>query len=373
MPQDPSQPAEQYGPSITEGIDLHAYWRIVLRRRWLVLPFFAAAVTTLATLRQTRIYDAVCTIIIDVQAPRVLDKDQLQDVMEAGTGGYWYSREYYETQYKVILSRAVAQRVVDRLHLIQNDKFMELDGDSDPAARDSQRLRIDPVKLLLENLRVEPVRESRVARIRFESSDPQLSAQVANTVAEAYIAENLAVRSTTTANASDWLGQQLGDLEAKLDQSGAALFDFKRNHDIVATSWEDRQSMVTQRLTQINEALTRVRVRRAELQARNDAVAEASKAVDAGSTALEALQPIATSSAIQALKIRYLESSAECAELRVKYLTDHPRIESCEGRLALARKGLRRLRAPSATCSVCWMKPRPPRLPSISMSGTTLS
>ncbi len=37
--------------------------------------------------------------------------------MDTGTGGYWYSREYYETQYKVILSELLrsALRIVSDL------------------------------------------------------------------------------------------------------------------------------------------------------------------------------------------------------------------------------------------------------------------
>ena len=58
----------------------------------------------------------------------MLDKDTVQEVVESGSGGYWYSKEFYETQYKVLTSRTVAQRVVDRLQLGQNLKFLGLDG-----------------------------------------------------------------------------------------------------------------------------------------------------------------------------------------------------------------------------------------------------
>src|SRR5262245_31484763 len=102
-----SAPADTLPPAPDEGdpLDLRAYWRTIVRRRWLVIPFFVAAVlvTAIVTLRQTKIYDATCTVIIDLVAPRVLDKE-VQEVVESGSGGYWYSREYYETQYKVITS-----------------------------------------------------------------------------------------------------------------------------------------------------------------------------------------------------------------------------------------------------------------------------
>ena len=110
-PEAPSQAADA-----GDSIDLQAYWRTIVRRRWFLIPFFAVTVlvTAVVTLRMTKIYDATCTIIIDLAAPKVLDKDSVQDVVESGSGSYWFSKEYYETQYEVLTGRAVAQRVVDR-------------------------------------------------------------------------------------------------------------------------------------------------------------------------------------------------------------------------------------------------------------------
>ncbi len=325
-----------------ETIDVRAYWRTIVRRRWLVIPFFVATVlvTTLVTLKQTKIYAATCTIIIDLSAPKVLDSEQMKDVVESGTGGYWYSKEYYETQYKVITSRAVAQRVSDKLALATNLRFLDVDKTQDAAELEKRRLKKDPVEILLKNLKVEPVKDSRVARLRYEDADAALAALIANTWAESYIAENLSVKSVTTQNASDWLEQQLADLERKLDQSGKALFDFKKEHDIVATSWEDRQGMVSQRLTVINDALTKARVRKAELQARNDAIAALGAAVESGGAEAESLDAVAASLVIQQLKLRYSEAQSECADLKVKYLDNHPKLEACAKKLAMAKKAL---------------------------------
>ncbi|HEX9049268.1 MAG TPA: polysaccharide biosynthesis tyrosine autokinase [Anaeromyxobacter sp.] len=325
-----------------DAIDLRAYWRTILRRRWIIIPFFVATVlvTALVTLRQTKIYDATCTLIIDLSAPKVLDSEQMKDVVESGTGGYWYSKEYYETQYKVITSRAVAQRVSDKLALSTNLRFLRIDGIQDSAERERKRLKKDPAEILLDNLKVQPVKDSRVVRLRYEDPDPALAALIANTWAEAYIAENLSVKSVTTQHASDWLEQQLADLERKLDQSGKALFEFKRSHDIVATSWEDRQSMVSQRLTATNDALTKARVRKAELEARNETIAALGAALEHGDAEAASLDAVAASSVIQQLKVRYAEAQTECADLRAKYFENHPKLEACDKKVASAKKAL---------------------------------
>jgi polysaccharide biosynthesis transport protein len=322
-----------------ETIDLRAYWRTIVRRRWLAIPFFLATVLVAAvtTLRQTKMYDATCTIIIDLAAPRVLDDQQMQDVVQSGTGGYWYSREYYETQYKVIASRAVAQRVVDSLGLGTNDAFLGTARIADPDRRKAARAGVDAVGKVASRLKIEPVKDSRVVRLRVEDSNPEMAAMIANAVADAYIAQNLAVRNATTQSASIWLEDQLQDLEAKLGASGKSLFEFKRTHDIVATSWEDRQSMVSQRLTAINDALTKARVKRAELQARVDALRPTA---NGGTPAIEYLDVGADNTVIPQLKMKLQETRLECADLEAKYLEGHPRVVACSERLRLAQGAL---------------------------------
>jgi capsular exopolysaccharide synthesis family protein len=331
-------------PSDDEELDLRAYWRVISRRRWVVASVLAATVflTLLVTLRQTKRYAATTTLIIDISAPRVLNKEQVQDVVDTGTGGYWYSKEYYETQYKVITSRAVAQRVIEKLQLSRDLRFLGLDDLKDQATIEEEVRKIDPVRELQERFTVLPVKDSRVVRIELEDRDPKWAATLANAVAEAYITENLSVRSTTTHNASDWLEQQLADLESKLAKSGDDLFAFKQKHDIVATSWEDRQSMVTQRIVAVNDALTRARVTKAQLEARTEQITSLSDKLDNGEPSSDAFTIVNQSKSVQDLKVRYFEARVDCADLQVAYLKDHPKIVACQTKLAAARDNLTR-------------------------------
>jgi succinoglycan biosynthesis transport protein ExoP len=91
-------------------IDLRDYWKVVLKRRWTVIAFFVIAVTlvTIFTLRQTKIYEAYASVIIEPYAPQVLGN--VREVYNLGAGSYWSNKEYYETQYNVITSRTVARR-----------------------------------------------------------------------------------------------------------------------------------------------------------------------------------------------------------------------------------------------------------------------
>lgn len=341
-----SEIADSQGPALREEgdeIDLHAYWRVLLRRRWTVLGVFAAAVlaTLVVTVRQTPIYAATASIIIDLSAPKVLNNKDVQEVVETGTSGYWSSKEYFETQYKVITSRAVAQRVIEKLQLGRDLRFLGLDGVKDPAKVEEALATIDPASELQDRLAVLPVKDSRVVRIQIEDRDPRWAATIANAVADAYIAESLSVRATTTQSASDWLEQQLADLEAKLAKSADALFRFKQERDIVSTSWEDRQSIVSQRIVAINDALTKERIKKAQVQARNE---ELRRAVDALARDPQADATVLSSlnSAVPDLKVRYLDAKVECADAGSRYLENHPKVEACAAKVNAAKENLDR-------------------------------
>ena len=114
--------------------------------------------------------------------------------------------------------------------------------------------------------------------------------------------------------ASDWLETQLADLEAKLAKSGDALFKFKQEHDIVSTSWEDRQSIVSQRIVAINDALTKARVLKAQLSARNEQLAQAVDALENDPQSPDGTMLLTQNMAIPELKVRYLDAKVECAD-----------------------------------------------------------
>jgi uncharacterized protein involved in exopolysaccharide biosynthesis len=75
-------------------------------------------------------------------APRFLDS-QVQDVSEPREGSYWVTRDYTETQIKIITSRAVAERTVEKLGLQNDAAFLGVDRIPDPSVRASVMQKID--------------------------------------------------------------------------------------------------------------------------------------------------------------------------------------------------------------------------------------
>ncbi|MHB8879111.1 MAG: GumC family protein, partial [Myxococcaceae bacterium] len=334
-------------PAIAEPttIDPMYYLRLFLRRRWVILGFLAVVVASVAfyTLRQPKVFQASTSLIIDTAAPKVLDK-QMGEVMDEGTGGYWYNKEYYQTQYKVIVSRAVSQRVVDKLGLQSDATFLGLDKVTDETKRAELFAKLDAPSLLQGKINVVPAKDSRVVSIAVEDLDAQRAALLANEVAEAYIAENLALKLRITESASRWLEERLTSLEDKSKKSELAIYDFKKSSDMLTTSLEDRQSMLSQRLNALNAALTEVKLKIAGLKARVEAIRGVQQAAkDAGSRWAEGLPSATENLLIQQFKVRLATQQSECAELMGRgYLGEHPKFISCQEKLKGAEQDLLR-------------------------------
>ena len=329
--------------SAGSAVDLRAIWHLAVRRRWVILAttvtLFGAV--ALHTLRQPRIYAASASIVIDATPPRILDS-QVADVSEPGAGGYWYTREYTETQTSIIISRAVSQRAIEKLGLDRDPAFLGVSGIQDAKTRELAMRSIDAAGLLQSKLTVVPVKDTRIVNVRVEDLDPKRAALLANEVAEAYIAENLALRLRISETANRWLEERLAELEQRTKQSEIAVYDFKKDADMLTTSLEDRASIISQRLSTYNGALTEIRTRVAGLKARVEAINSLRRSTDTAKdpTWADVLSAGGGSTPLTALKSRYLNEKSECGALGERYLPGHPKLASCLQKVGDARADL---------------------------------
>ncbi len=313
---------------------LRAFWR----RKWVVLGV-AVLITGLAalqTLRKPKVYAASTSLIIDVTAPRVLDND-VKELMGDERSNYWFNKEYYATQNQVITSRAVATRVVDKLGLQHDAAFLGL-SHLDEKTRQQAMQGMDAAGLLQSRISVLPVRDSRVVNIAVEDLDPQRAALLANEVAQAYMAENLALRLRTTENATQWLEERKVELERASQTSELALYDFKKNSDMLSVSPETKKSSVSERISSYEATLTQVRTKIAALQGRVEAIRQLQKSSQPGDETWAEAVPGPSDPAIQEYKRRYVEQRAACVELNERYLPEHPKMIECASKLTVVRE-----------------------------------
>jgi capsular exopolysaccharide synthesis family protein len=322
-------------------LDLRQYWDTILRRRWAVLGFFtvSVAVVTLFTLRQPKVYQAGGTVIIETQAPQVLG-NQVQDVVDMGNNAYWIGKEFYETQFNIIRSRTLAQKVVENLGLDHDDAFLGIDKIPDAKLKAELRASADAVGMVQGGIRVDPVRDSKVVNIRFEDRDPERAARIANGVIEVYVQQNVDRKVDVSRSAADWLQGQLTQLKGQLDHSEVALFDYKKANDLVDSSFENKQSLSQQKLTSISDALNKVQQNKAELEARVATIVAAQKSGDA--TRIEALPEVAKDLEIGALRAKLIDAQAELDQLQARYGPDWPKVNETQSKIAALKASIDR-------------------------------
>lgn len=325
------------------GIDLRFVVRAILRRKWLILIVFLVVVAgvTLQATRQPKVYAAKISIIIDPKEPRFLDA-QIQDVNADTYSGYWANKEYIETQFKVITSRAVAQRVVEKLGLNQDPGFLHVTKVADEKQRAELMKKIDAVGLLQGMIKVEPQKDSRIAYIKIEDGDAKRAALLANEVAQAYIDETLSLRLRVTENAQKWLDERRDSLSDQSKESELALYNFRKQSDMIGASIDDRASMVSSRLTSTSNALNEAQLKIAGLRARVSAIRSVQATQADDRLWAEALPAARENANLAEYKKRFLSLKNECTDLESRYLDGHPKLLECREKLAVAEKDFAR-------------------------------
>ena len=221
------------------------------------------------TAGQTKVYQAVGTIIFDPNPPRPLGT-AVETVVDMGAGNYWNNQEYYSTQYKVIQSLRVSLSVVQRLGLHHDPAFLA--GLPKGAPLPEQVEPVEPeiaAGIVRGRLTVEPVRESRLTILRYEDADPERAQRILSTLIDVYIEQNLDDALSSTGAAVDWLRGQLDKLRSELESSEMALHEYKLKNNILSIAFDDRSNMLKEEVRQLNDVLTSVRAKRQEVLARS--------------------------------------------------------------------------------------------------------
>lgn len=329
----PIQPTAPAAPPERE-FDVREYLRALRTYLWLiVLATIVVGAAVLAyTVRQPRIFEATTIIEYDPNPARPLG-DGVEDVA-APNGDFWASREFFETQNRIIGSRLIAERVVERLGLAHDRTFPYEDRDMPEGW---EGLEVSQAALILQTrVTVEAVAGTRLVNLRVRDRNPERAALIANTIAEVFIEKTIEDRLGSTVSSLEWLGEQLDDLRGELETSERALHDFMDDHSVLSVSMEDRQNLVAGELEHFTAALAAARTHRIELQAhltRLRYLSDGDAVEDEGS----ALSDIP---AIQALQTQIRTHLAEREALSSRYGPAHPRILELDDSIEAVRSQL---------------------------------
>ncbi|MEM9457944.1 MAG: polysaccharide biosynthesis tyrosine autokinase [Myxococcota bacterium] len=325
-------------PSADTAIDTLVRVLATLRRRWLIVVATTVLTVSLAALMISVVqpqWRAEATLVINLSGPEVLDKVKGVNQEDDATAYL----QYYETQREIISSRSVSSAALDRLALADDPVFLGVDDIRDPDEQATAAAEVDPVERLQEIVRVQEVIGSRVVRIQAVYPDPDLAAEIANTVVTSYLRYIETLREDTGTVAKDNLESERAHAREQLREAEKALDAFKEANQITSIALADRQNLITQNVITLSAKAKDAQALR--FSAEN--TYEQAKKLHAMGT-LAGVGTLMTAServSFDQLLTQHVEAEAEFAQINVRYGERHPEWKGAKERLDLVDRRIK--------------------------------
>lgn len=325
---------------------IRQYLRVAKRWRYVIGGATVACLLLglVATLLMTPQYTAATMIEISRESDKVTD---FQGVQRDTTTA---DQEFYQTQYGLLRSRALSERVAAQLGFIDSQQFFaafgfpkqdpafQLVGGRYPAGGRATRQRVAG-EMLLKHLSVAPTRLSRLVEVGFVSPDPVMSSRVANAWADNFIQTNLERKVQATSYGRNLLERQLGQMKDKLDQSQRQLVSYASQEQIInlpAQTGSDgkttqERSIVADNLGALSTALSAATADRIQAEARY-------RAAGRGGSTVEALN----NQAINNLRQRRAELAADYQRLMVQFEPSYPAARAVQSQIDVLDRAIAR-------------------------------
>ena len=284
-----------------DEIDLLAYWRMLVKRRWLIVGIVIAvvAIALIRTLLTPPTFRATVVMQIDTESVQVM---QVQGITPMQGG---WDPDFNQTQYELLQSRSLAERVAEDLRLADSNIFEQLKPPTwserlgellNPDSRIKEqplgpKARVEATAgnagnenaganaagdalwqlrratgLVQGGVSIDPIRNSHLVRVSYDSMLPAFSARVANALADGFIASSMDRQFGASSYAKKYLEDQLAQLKSRLEESERSLVTFAQKENIVPNV--DGTSLVGQNLADLNASLANAQGQRIRAEAR---------------------------------------------------------------------------------------------------------
>lgn len=299
-----------------------------------IIVVAALALAVVATMLQTPRYTAETTLQINDQSAQVFGKqdDTMQDPVVSASD----TERFLQTQVDILKSRALTERVAQKLRLVGNPRFYDAMGVRQPSGNLTRAEVEDLTIQTIEAARnVDLPRNTRLATVSFISTQPDLAAQIANAFASEFIQTNLQRRFDSSAYAREFISGQLSEARAKLERSERELNAYARQAGLIRDrdsgtlgSPDQRarggSSVTTTSLLEINSAANQAQAARIAAEGRW-------RLVSSGN-ALNSPDVLANPAIAQLLAER-ARDLAELEKQRANHLEDYPAVQQLKAQV----------------------------------------
>ena len=325
-----------YGVQPNSGFDFRYVLATIRANLLLIAAIIIAflAVSVILTMLQTPRYTAHATIQISGSTARVMGAQQEDAEMALD----YDADRSLKTQIEVLKSRALAQRVVQKLKLAGNTKFLASQEVEPFPQGTSAKVMVDvATSLVAGNLSVTLPADSRIAIIAWNSTDPQMSALIANTYASEFIQADLQRKYDSSAYARNFISDQLAQTKQRLEDSERALNAYSREAGLIRTrdalnlgsdnsgGKSAGSSVTTTSLLQINSAANEATARRIAAEGQWQSVAN---------TPVMSTKQVLDSGTVNDLLAQKARVQAELEQDRAQHLEEYPTVKAKRDQLA---------------------------------------
>jgi succinoglycan biosynthesis transport protein ExoP len=283
-------------------------WRVLVKWWWLIAGIVVACLllALVISLMIEPQYRAVATLEINNEGVRPVEMGELQP-----TQGQ--DRDFINTQIGLLTSRAMAERVARGLNLGNDPAIVDpaFEGDRNAAA----------AGVVGGSLLVEPIRDSRLVRLKIENRNPDLAARIANAYAETFIRTSLERRYEANSYARNFLEQRIAQIRTRLEQSERQLVAYAKKEGIITLS-VDSGGTNSPKQEQTIDAATLVATNNALAQARTDRIAAEQTMRQA--SAAQASASVISNPTVQALQQQRATLEAQYQQKLALFKPDFP-------------------------------------------------
>jgi len=314
-------------------LDFATFVRILQHWRAMILGAVATGVALgiLATFLTTPVYRAHVTL--EVNPPSVPVTDEQSKELQTYQDPY----DVVATQVGLLTSKTVAERTAQELNLGNNPDFVPQTGDA------STRVHTATAKVQ-SALSADVPKEGQLINFSFSSTSPQLSALVANGIAESFINSSLQRRYEASAYARKFLERQIAKTRGDLEKSERSLVAYAQAQGIINTAIgpdgkpanSDAGSLQGESLVALNKALA-------------DATARRVSAEGAYRGALASGPTADVTASTQALRQQRATLQAEYQQKREFMKPEHPEMQSIQAQISELDKQIARESSQMAT------------------------
>jgi succinoglycan biosynthesis transport protein ExoP len=316
-------------------IDVSALFSAILRRlpRILLVTLGLLVATFVILMFQPRLYESSASILVEPRSsPYVRASNEQAPSISGNEVGV------VSSQIELLKSRDTLLGVIDALDLRSVPEFNGAASSLSPLGMITQFMgrraatpnSIDETVLtaLNERLDVSQERDSRIITVAVSTTDPELSARIANAVAAAHVARRAQLSISDTADASGWLQAEIERLRISVEEAESAVAEFRVDNDLF--TGQNNTSLLDQQLSTISAQIT------ASQERKNAALSRAAliRGLIERNQPIESVADVRDSVVIQRLSEEKARLQGEQAQRSATLLANHPSIRALNAQIA---------------------------------------